>query len=140
VPETPDELAVMVELPAVTAVATPPELIVAVAVLEELHVAVEVSTFVDPSLYVPVAVNCCVAPTVIDDVAGVTAIEDNVGGGAIALTVNTAVPDAPEKLAVIVEVPAATAVATPEELIVAVAVLEELHVAIEVRSLVDPSL
>jgi hypothetical protein len=56
------------------------------------------------------------------------------------LTVNAAVPDTPDELAVMVEVPSATAVASPAEFIVAVELLEELHVAVEVMSLVDPSL
>jgi hypothetical protein len=85
-----------------------------------------------------VAVNCCVAATAIDAVAGVTAIELRVGAAGV--TVSAAVPATPEKLAVMVELPAATAVASPSESMVAVALLDELHVAVAVRSLLDPSL
>ena len=75
--------------------------------------------------------NCCVALTAILGVAGVTAIEESVGGAA-AVTVSAAVPFTPLSEAVIVVDPAATAVARPAALIVAVAVLELVHVAVEV--------
>jgi len=52
----------MVLVPVPTAVAKPPLLIVATPVFDELHVTVEVMFVVLASLYVPVAVNCCVAP------------------------------------------------------------------------------
>jgi hypothetical protein len=71
-PDAPERLAVMVELPALTAVASPAEFIVAVGLLEELHVAVPVTSLLDPSLKVPVALNCCVAPVEMEAVAGVT--------------------------------------------------------------------
>jgi hypothetical protein len=72
------DVAVIVVGPAATAVASPEALIVALVVSDELHVADEVTFCVLLSEYVPVAVNCWVAPTAILGFAGVTAIEDNV--------------------------------------------------------------
>jgi len=65
----------MVLLPLPAVLAKPVLLIVATDVFEELHVTEFVRFWMLPSLYVPVAVNCCVAPFVIDGFAGVTAIE-----------------------------------------------------------------
>jgi hypothetical protein len=62
-------------LPFPTAVAKPVPLIVATEAFEELYVAVLVRFWVLPSLYVPVAMNCCAAPFGIDGFAGVTAID-----------------------------------------------------------------
>ena len=63
------------------------------------------------SLYVPVAVNCCVAPTAIKGDTGVTAIDVRV---AAAVTVNvTGVLTTVPIVAVIVDVPTLTAVASP---------------------------
>jgi hypothetical protein len=56
-------------------------LTVATAVAEEFHVAELVRFCVFPSLNVPVAVNCWVAPLMIEGLAGVTAIEVSVGVG-----------------------------------------------------------
>ncbi len=78
--------------------------------------------------------NCCVAPTPIMAVAGDIAIDFNVG-----VTVKLALPATDPELAVMVEVPAATAVASPP-VTVATLVDEELHVAVEVRSCVLLSL
>src|SRR5256885_12572923 len=70
-------VAVICVVPAATPVASPPDAVmVAVAVVPEAHVTVDVISAVELSLYVPVAVNCCVAPTFkFAGVAGVTAIE-----------------------------------------------------------------
>ncbi len=80
------------------------------------------------------AVNCCVAPAGIDGLAGVTAMETRVG----AVTVKTVDPLIVPDVAVIVEVPAATAVANPAELIVATLVAEEVQVTELVRFAVVP--
>jgi hypothetical protein len=83
----------MVVDPVPTALASPAVLIVATAAAEELHVAVLVRFCVLPSEYVPVAVNCCVLPLVIDAFAGVTAIDTSVA----AVTVSVVLPEtAPE--------------------------------------------
>lgn len=78
-PLTVPEVAVIVVVPAATPVASPAVLIVATAAADELQVAELVRFWVLPSLKVPVAVNCWVAPLEIDGFAGVTAIELSVG-------------------------------------------------------------
>jgi hypothetical protein len=72
-------VAEIVEVPAPTAVAKPVTLIVATVPVPDAHTAL-VSTCVELSLNVPVAVNCCVAPLVIEGFAGVTAIDTSVAG------------------------------------------------------------
>ncbi len=69
--------------PAATAVASPDMLIVAAELLEDVQLAVEVTFAVELSLYVAVAVNCCVVPAAIVAVAGETEIDVSVliGGG-----------------------------------------------------------
>ena len=62
-----------------TAVANPEVLIVAFVASDGLHVTDAVMFCVLLSEYVPVAVNCWVAPTAILGFAGVTAIEASVG-------------------------------------------------------------
>ena len=78
-PLTAPRVAMMLVEPAATAWAWPcvPEvlLIVATPIEDELQVTELVRFFVVLSLYVPVAVNCCVLPEAIVGVAGVTVIE-----------------------------------------------------------------
>src|SRR5439155_21055935 len=71
---TPPELDVIVVLPVPTAVAKPEELTEATRAADEDHVT-EVNSCVLPSSKVPSALNCCVVPTAIEGVAGLTAIE-----------------------------------------------------------------
>jgi hypothetical protein len=137
-PLTLPDVAVMVDEPWATAVASPAALMVAVAVVALDQVTVEVMLVVELSLYVAVAVNCCVAPTPMLGVAGVTAMLANVFMGAV--TVSTAVPLTLLRVAVILLAPAATPVASPAELMVAAAVLELVHVTDEVMFAVEPSL
>ena len=82
-----------------------------------------------PSLNVPVAVNCCVAPFAIDGFAGVTAIDCNVA----AVTVSTVEPLIDDDVAVIVELPTPAPLARPAALIVAMLVVPEDQVALDVR-------
>jgi hypothetical protein len=131
-----DDVAVIVELPTPAPVARPAALIVAVAAVADDHVTVLVRFCVVPSLNVPVAVNCCVAPLVIDGFAGVTAIDCSVA----AVTVRVVEPLIPPDVALIVEVPTPAPVARPAALIVAVVVVPELHVTVLVRFCVVPSL
>jgi hypothetical protein len=139
VPLTPLSEAVIVLEPAATAVASPPVLIVAAALLEDVQVAVDVTFAVELSLYVAVAVNCCIAPATMLGLAGVTAMEVIVFVVA-AVTVSIAVPLTPLREAVIVLEPAATAVASPDVLIVAAALLEDVQVAVDVTFAVELSL
>ena len=91
------------------------------------------------SEYVPVAVNCCVAPVRIVGFAGVTAIEESVGAGGAACTVRPAFPETPFSVAETVVVPALTPVASPPVPMVATAVCEEAQVTELVRFRVEPS-
>jgi len=71
-----------------------------------------------------------VFPAAIEAVAGVTAIETSTAGVTVSVTPGELMPAC---TAVIVVVPTATPVATPEALIVAVGVLDELQVTLLVR-------
>lgn len=137
-PLTPFSEAVIVVEPEATAVASPLALIVATVVVPDVQVAVELRFFVEPSLYVPVAVNCWVAPTAMLAEFGVTAMEVSVAVDAD--TVNIAVPLTPLWEAVMVEEPEATAVASPLALIVATVVVADVQVAVVVTFAVVPSL
>jgi hypothetical protein len=142
VPVTPLREAVTLVEPAATPVARPLELMVAIAVLAAVQVAVELMFAVEASLYVAVAVNCCVAPTAMLKFPGVTAIEVIVFP-VPPVTLSVVVPLMPlmpliEALTVVD--PAATPVARPLELTVAIAVLAAAQVAVELRFAVDPSL
>jgi hypothetical protein len=130
---TPPKAAVIALVPPVTPVASPAAEMLATAGVPELQVAVLVISFVDLSEYVAVAVNCCVFPTTIEAVAGVTAMLTTVG----AVTVNVAGADVfPAAVAVMFVLPVATAVANPLPEIVATLVLADAHVAELVRSFV----
>ena len=69
-PLTAPSVAEIVVVPALTAVASPAAFTVATAVLDDAHVTWLVRFCVLPSEYVPVAVNCCVPPTVTVGFAG----------------------------------------------------------------------
>ncbi len=74
-----------------------------------------------PSEYLPVAVNCCVAPASTEGFEGVTLIEVNAGG----VTVSTVEPLMEFWAAAIVVVPTEFAAANPKLLIVAAAELDD---------------
>jgi hypothetical protein len=74
----PLKVAMMVVLPDPMPVANPVEEMVATLVELEDQVATPVRSVVVPSEFVPVAVNCWVAPTLIEAPVGVTAIERSV--------------------------------------------------------------
>ena len=89
-------------------------------------------SLVEPSEYVPVAVNAWVEPTAkLAGEAGATAIEDNVAEDVVVEAVDAAATTVkltgglvtPDRAAVILAVPAATPVAKPVESIVAVPVV-----------------
>jgi hypothetical protein len=84
-------------------------LIVATLVVNEVHLAVLVRFCVLPSLYVPVAANCCVPPNEIDGYAGVTAIDISTGG----LIVRLVDPIIAPSVAVTLVVPRPALVASP---------------------------
>ena len=134
------DVALIVAVPAPALVAKPPDAIVATEALDELHTAVLVRFCVVPSLNVPVAVNCCVAPSAIEGFAGVTAIDCSVA----AVTVNRVEPVTLPSMAATVTVPFATEVANPcvgaELLIVATVPVPALQCTDCVTFCVLPSL
>jgi len=134
------DVACIVAVPTPAVVAKPCEpdasLIVATLGADELHAAVLVRFCVPPSLYVPVAVNCCLVPTAIVAFPGVTAIDTSTG----AVTASAAEPVMLFIVAVRVEAPIVTPVARPPALIVATLGADELHAAALVRFCVLPSL
>ena len=135
-PTTLPLVALIVDVPIFRVVANPAALIVAIVVVPDAHVAVLVRSFVELSLNVPVAVNCCVLPAGTDGFAGVTAIDDSVA----AVTVNVVEPTTAPLVALIVDVPTFTAVASPAALIVAFAGVPDAHVTLPVRSCIELSL
>src|SRR5438046_231021 len=74
-PDTAPTDAVMVELPTVTPVAKPELLMVAMLPDDEVQIARLLTSCVELSVNVAVAVNCWVAPAGIVALAGVTAME-----------------------------------------------------------------
>ena len=123
-PEIFPKLAIMVVVPTATAVARPLLLTVATDGLDELQLTCEVRSFVVPSENVPVAVKGWVAPSLILGVGGVRDMEDNVP----VVTVRVVLPEILPKVAVMVVVPVATAVARPLLLTVATDGLDEFQV------------
>jgi len=79
---------------------------------------------------VPVAVNCCVDPIVMDGLEGVTAMDTKAAG----VTFRVVEPLIEPLAAVTVALPEDTLVASPPAAIVATAGFPVLHVAVEVRS------
>ena len=84
----------------------------------------------------PVALNCNVNPAATVGVLGDTAKDSRFGGA----TVNVSVPDTLVIVAVIVLVPAATAVTNPDAEIVALLVSLDVHVTVDEMSFWLPSL
>ncbi len=134
---TPLRLAVMLLVPTATPVANPAAVMVAAAVFDEFQVTCAVTFGRQLSLYVPVAVNCCVRPFAIVGFAGVTAIDCSVA----AVTVSTSTGEVtPLRLAVMLLVPTATPVANPAAVMVAAAVFDEFQVTCAVTFAVEVSL
>ena len=134
-PEILPDVAVMIAEPAAIAVAKPLPLTVATDVFEEFQVTCVVISWLVPSEYVPEAANCLVFPAGMLGLAGVTAIEERVA----AVTVRVVLPEILPEVAVMVEVPAARAVAKPLLLTVATEVLDELQVTCVLISWLVPS-
>ena len=121
------EVTLMFELPIPLAVARPATLgalaIVATLAEEELQCAVSVISCVVPSLNDPVAVNCCVPPTLTAGLAGVIAIDVSVP----VLTVSAVVPFTPAAAAEMVTLPLFFPYATPDERTCAILGLEDFQ-------------
>src|ERR1022692_3669745 len=90
-----------------------------------------------PSLKLPVAVNCGVSPTLIEEALEFIVIDCSVTAGAV--TLSTVEPLTPCELAVMVVHPVVVAVAKPPLTMEATALSEEVQVATLVRSKVEPS-
>jgi len=134
-PVTPPDVAEMVVVPSATVVARPPAAMVAVAGVDDVQVAEAVRSSVEPSVYVPTAVNCCGSPAATTGFAGVTAIETTAAGNTVSVVLPVMVPEVAE----MVGVPAAWVVARPPVAIVAAATLLDAQVAVAVRFCVEPS-
>ena len=109
--------------------------IVATLVSELVQVTEVVISGVEPSEYVPVAVNCWVLPRAIVGLSGVTTIESSTAS----VTVSEAVPLTPARVAVMVVVPGIRVVAKPPAAIVATELSELVQVAVVVISAVEAS-
>lgn len=119
----------MIAVPCPTPCAKPALFIVANDRLEDDQVAEVVKSCVEPSVKVPVAVNCWFAPAGTDGLSGDTMIEAKTAG----VTDNVAVPLIAPEVAEIVVVPTFTPRANPEVLMLATLELEEFHVTELVR-------
>src|SRR5208282_5597131 len=109
VPWTAPKAAVIVALPVLSPLASPPIFIVATAGADDIQATEEVISWVVPSLYVPVALNCTGKPAGIVWFAGVTAIETGSGGP----TVTVVEPHTAPAQALTVTEPGAAAWAAP---------------------------
>ena len=98
---TPLILAVSVVVPDANPFASPRESIAATLLLDDVHETRLVTFQVDPSLNVPVALNCCAAPAVITLLDELIAMDTRVA----LVTVRDAVPICPAKTAEIVAFP-----------------------------------
>ena len=136
---TPPNVAVMVLVPAAAEVARPLEptalLTVATEVVADAQVTEVVTSWVELSAYVPVAVNCCVVPSAISGFVGVTVVEINAAGD----TVNVTGAEVMAPIAAVIPlVPAATGLTRPLEpvalLIVATEVVTDAQVTEVVTS------
>ena len=87
-PEALPRLAETIAVPAETAVAKPPLVTVITGVFDEPQVTCMVISWLVPSEYVPMAVNCGASPTGIRGLAGITDMKDRVA----AVTVRVVVP------------------------------------------------
>jgi len=134
-PVTEPKTALIVVVPLPWPVAVAP-LTDATAGLDDAHLASGVMFCVLPSLKLPVLVNCCVPPTAMVCAVGVTTREVRIAS----LTVRFVEVVMDPRVAVIVAVPTAGALANPSELTLTVLDDEELQVTEEVMFFVLPLL
>jgi hypothetical protein len=129
------DVAVMVVEPVALLLANPEASIVANTGDEEAQLT-ELETFcVEPSVKVPVAKNCCVAPSGMDTLAGVIDSETSTAGE----TVSVVCPDMAPEEAVMVVLPTACVLAKPPEEILAMLLTDDDQTAVAVRFCVLPS-
>lgn len=135
VPVTDPAATVMVEVPVPRLLANPFASIDATAVEPENQIT-DVNGCVLPSSKFPMAVNCCVVPSAIEAVAGLTEMEVRCAPTTVNNVLSLSVPT----VAVIVVEPAAMVVARPDPSTAATEGEEELHVTPLLRSELLPSL
>ena len=128
------DVAVIVAVPAATAVARPLLITVATDMFDELQMTCVVISKLVPSEYAPEAENCWVNPTCIPDLSGVTSMEDRIAEVTVKGVLPEIVPEAVVVVAVMVAASPATAVATPPLLIITTDVFDELQVTCAVIS------
>ena len=137
-PVIPLSEAVTIVEPAAAPVTRPLGFTVATAGAATVQTAVELTLAFEPSLYVAVAVNCCVAPTAMLALEGAIAIDMSVTVGA--MTVSDALPLIPLSDAVTIAEPAAAPVVRPLDVTVATAGVATVQTAVELTLAVEPSL
>jgi len=125
----------MAEVLVPSTVASPLELIPTSVVFPDVQVTWLVIFAVLLSLYVPVAVYCCLSLRPSETLAGVTAMESRMGAVTVRVVEPTTVPEVAE----MVVVPIVKVDAKPPAVIVAKAGVLEAHVTAAVRFCVDPS-
>jgi hypothetical protein len=135
VPMMEPSAAVMVDEPVARVEAMPVVEMDATATFDEDQPTRLVMLAVDPSVYVPVAINGSVSPLATDGLAGVKVIEVNIP----AVTVSVVVPVTAPSAAVIVAVPVASVEARPVVEMDATATFDEVHATESVMLAVDPS-
>ena len=118
-------VAVMMALPAATAVAKPLlPLMLPIEALDEFQVTDTVISWLVPSEKVPMAINCWEAPTGMLRLAGVTAMENKVAD----VTVSVMLTEIPSEVAVMIAVPAVPAAVVTRPLLSTIATdAFELH-------------
>ena len=134
-PDTPLNVAVIVDVPTPAPNALPADGIVATRVHEDDQEADAVTFAVVRSEYVAVAVNACVRPFAIEGVSGDSATVSTTAG----VTVRVVVGAYPRYVAVIVDVPTPTPFTVPEAVTDPTAVFDDTHVASAVTFDVVPS-
>ena len=139
-PVTEPDVAVIVAVPSPSLLANPALagslLIVAVPGVSDDHVTVPVMFCTLPSVYVPVAVKCCVVPNASTGIAGVTAIDTSTAGVIVTIVEPLIAPE----LAVTAVLPKATLVTNPCPVTVATVPSPVLQFTVFVTSIVLPSL
>jgi hypothetical protein len=130
------EVAITLAVPLACPVTMPEALTFTTPAGDTLQATEFVKSCVLPSVKVPIADNCSLAPVAMDELAGITFSEARAAG----VTARLAEPLNPPKVAVMLVVPTATLLAAPPEVMVATAVADDAQLTELVRSRLLPSL
>ncbi len=133
-PLTAPDVAIMVVVPVPVLVARPEAFTDATLMFEEDHVT-EGSCCVLPSSKIPVAINCCVVPSAMEVLAGVTEIESRCAATTVRVAVSLTAPT----VAVMVTLPAPAVVTKPFPSMLAIVWSDELQATPLERSCEVPS-